>query len=139
MNAERKPVHIELVPIRWRDMDALGHVNNMLFFGYMEDARNKWLGDMRPIFQAEGVDTVIANASCNYRKPFVYPGTVEVRIFVTRIGNSSLTTHYEMRLQGEDTLYADGAAVVVWTNMATGKPARVPEVIRAYLGGQDTA
>lgn len=139
MNAERKPLHVELMPIRWRDMDALGHVNNMLYFGYMEDARNKWLDGMRPIFQAEGVDTVIAGASCNYRKPFVYPGTVEVKIFVTRIGNSSVTTHYEMRLQGEDTLHADGTAVVVWTNMATGKAVRVPDVVRTYLGGQDTA
>jgi acyl-CoA thioester hydrolase len=139
MNAERKPVHVELIPIRWRDMDALGHVNNMLYFGYMEDARNKWLGDMRPIFQAEGVDTVIANTSCNYRKPFVFPGTIEVKIFVTRIGHSSVTTEYEMRLEGEDTLYADGTSVVVWTNMATGKAARVPEVIRDHLAGHDTA
>lgn len=139
MNAERKPLHVELIPIRWRDMDALGHVNNMLFFGYMEDARNKWLGDMRPIFQAEGVDTVIASASCNYHKPFVYPGTVEVKIFVTRIGNTSVTTQYEMRLQHEDTLYADGTGVLVWINMSTGKAARVPDVIRAHLAGQDTA
>jgi acyl-CoA thioester hydrolase len=139
MNAERKPLHVELIPIRWRDMDALGHVNNMQFFGYMEDARNKWLDGMRPIFQAEGVDTVIANASCNYRKPFVYPGTVEVKIFVTRIGNTSVVTQYELRLQHEDTLYADGTGVLVWIDMATGKSARVPDVIRTYLRGQDTA
>lgn len=135
MNAENKPLHIELMSIRWRDMDALGHVNNMLYFGYMEDARNKWLDGMRPIFQAEGVDTVVASASCNYRKPFVYPGTVEVKIFVTRIGNSSVTTHYEMRLQGEDALHADGDTVLVWINMATGKAARVPDVVRACLTG----
>ena len=139
MTAERKLVHIELIPIRWGDMDAMGHVNNTLYFRYMEQARIAWLDGMRSIIRAEGLGTVIASTSCNFRQPFVYPGTVEVKIFVTRTGGSSVTTHYEMRVQGEDTVCADGAAVAVWINMATGKAVRVPEVIRALLGWQNTA
>ena len=134
MSTERKPLHVELIPIRWRDMDALGHVNNMLYFGYMEDARNIWLDRLRPIFQTEGVDTVVASASCNYRKPLIYPGTIEVSIFVTRTGNSSITTLYEMRLQNDDAVHADGTAILVWIDMATGKPARIPDMVRSYLG-----
>lgn len=76
---------------------------------------------------------MVASASCNYRMPFVYPGTIEIRLFVTRMGNSSVTTHYEMRLAGEETLHADGEAVLVWVDLSTGKPARVPDVVRALV------
>ena len=127
-------LHTELIPIRWGDMDAMRHVNNTVYFRYMEQARITWIDAMRNELQAEGAGTVVASTACNFRKPLTYPGTVEIKVFSDRVGGSSVMTRYEMRMQGEDTVYADGEAVVVWINMATGKAMRVPLAIRRSLG-----
>ncbi len=127
-------VHTEIIPIRWGDMDAMQHVNNVNYFRYMEQTRITWVDSMRELLNAEGVGTVIVSTSCNYRKPLVYPGNVEVRLLVGRVGGSSITTHYEMRPQGDPELHAEGSAVVVWINMQSGKAVRVPAAIRALLG-----
>ena len=43
----RKLVHTEIIPIRWGDMDAMGHVNNTVYFRYMEQARICWFDATR--------------------------------------------------------------------------------------------
>ena len=132
--AQMRPLHTELIPIRWGDMDAMRHVNNTVYFRYMEQARISWIDAMRDALAAEGSGTVIVSTNCNYRKPFTYPGTVEVRLFCGRVGGSSITTHYELRVEGDDALYATGEAVIVWVNMASGKAVRVPLAVRDALG-----
>ena len=130
----RRLLHTELIPIRWGDMDAMRHVNNTVYFRFMEQARISWIDSMRGMLEAEGAGTVVVSTNCNYRKPFTYPGQVEVRLYVGRIGGSSITTLYEMRLQGGHEIYADGEAIIVWINMASGKAVRVPLAIRLKLG-----
>ncbi|MSP97511.1 MAG: acyl-CoA thioesterase [Betaproteobacteria bacterium] len=133
-SAPPRLLHTELIPIRWGDMDAMGHVNNTVYFRFMEQTRISWIDAMRAMLAAEGAGTVIASTCCNYRKPFTYPGTVEVKLFAGRIGGSSVTTLYQLRIEGDDTIFADGEAVVVWINMASGKAVRVPAAVRAALG-----
>jgi acyl-CoA thioester hydrolase len=130
----RALLHTERIPIRWGDMDAMRHVNNTIYFRYMEQARITWIDGMRESLQAEGAGTVVASTGCNFRKPLTYPGTVEVRVYSGRVGGSSVTTLYELRMAGEEAIYADGEAIVVWINMASGKAVRVPLAIRERLG-----
>jgi acyl-CoA thioester hydrolase len=73
---------------------------------------------------------VIVNASCNFRKPINYPGTVEVKVFAGAPGGSSVATSYELILN--DELHADGAATVVFLD-AEQKPLRIPERIRSLI------
>jgi len=126
-----KLVHTTLIPIRWGDMDAYGHVNNTIYFRYMEQARVEWLealsGEVRP----GGEGPVIVNASCTFLAPLVYPGTVEVRTYIEAPGRSSLQTHVEMRRQGEPRTYALGAAKIVWINTVTEKSVPLPELLRS--------
>lgn len=120
--------------MRWGDMDAMGHVNNTMYFRYMEQARIGWFDALIPeqgAWKETGI--VIANASCNYKRPMVYPGTVEVKLFVGAPGGSSVPTYYEMHLEGDRHLYADGAAVVVFIDIAKQRPLRIPDGIRARL------
>jgi acyl-CoA thioester hydrolase len=130
---QRRLLYTELIPIRWGDMDAMQHVNNTVYFRYMEQARISWIDAMREALRAEGAGTVVASTGCNFRKPLTYPGTVEIKVFSGRVGGSSVTTFYELRMQGEEAVYADGEAVVVWVNMATGKAVRVPKAVRDML------
>ena len=129
---ERKLVHVERIAIRWGDMDAMGHVNNTVYFRFMEQARIGWFEALVPRDEAwQGTGIVVANASCNFKRAMNYPGTVEVKVYVAPPGGSSVPTFYELAIDGE--LYADGAATVVFVDMARQKPVRIPESIRERL------
>jgi|SRR5687767_8155778 acyl-CoA thioester hydrolase len=129
---QKKLVHTERIALRWGDMDAMGHVNNTLYFRYMEQARIGWFEALVPQAEAwRSTGIVIVNASCNFRKPMNYPGTVEVKVFAGAPGGSSVPTFYELSIEKE--LYADGAAVVVFIDMQAQKPVRIPERIRSLL------
>lgn len=133
MEHRRKLIHVTKMPIRWGDMDAYGHVNNTVYFRYMEQARVEWIEDMQVAVRPGGDGPVIINASCTFLVPMTYPGMVEVRTYVGAIGRSSFQTYVEMRIEGEDKVYAEGAAKVVWMNTQNGKSVPVPDHIRAAL------
>ncbi|MEO8719297.1 MAG: acyl-CoA thioesterase [Burkholderiales bacterium] len=138
--ATRRLAHIECIPIRWGDMDAMGHVNNTVYFRFMEQARISWFERLVPgadAWQSTGV--VIANASCNYRRAMTYPGTVEVKLYVGATGGASVPTFYELRVDADPKPYADGAAMVVFIDMKSQKSKRIPEDIRARLERAEAA
>ena len=131
MEHQRKLVHVTRVPIRWGDMDAYGHVNNTVYFRYMEQARVEWIEALGVQVRPGGDGPVIINAGCTFLKPMNYPGTVEVRTYVDRPGRSSVQSHVDMLVDGE--LYAEGAAKIVWMNTQSGKSVPIPDAVRAVL------
>jgi acyl-CoA thioester hydrolase len=133
MESPRKPIHAVRIPIRWGDMDAYGHVNNTVYFRYMEQARVEWLEQAGYACNARQEAPVIVNASCTFLVPLTYPGTVEVRMFAGHVGRSSVATYYEMRVDGADALCAEGAAKVVWMDPATGKSVPLPAALRRLV------
>lgn len=133
MEHHKKLIHVTTMPIRWGDMDAYGHVNNTVYFRYMEQARVEWLEDMQIEVRPGGLGPVIINASCTFLVPMNYPGLVEVKTFAGQPGRSSVQTYVEMRIVGDAMLYAEGAAKVVWMDTRTGKSAPIPDHVRAVL------
>ena len=130
MASARKLVHSVSVPIRWGDMDAQGHVNNTIYFRYMEQARIEWLESLHePIGDMEGLGCVIVNASCTFLLPLCYPGVIDVRMFIDTPGRSSLDSHYEMWMN--DRKYAEGSARIVWIDRRTQRPKPLPERLLA--------
>jgi acyl-CoA thioester hydrolase len=128
-----KLIYTTTIPIRWGDMDAYGHVNNTIYFRYMEQARCEWLEEQGYKVAPEGEAPVIINAACTFMIPMTYPGTVEVRTYAGDLGRSSLVTSYEMRIVGEETVYALGSAKIVWMDTATGKSVPIPDALRALV------
>ncbi len=133
MEHRRHLIHTTQIPIRWGDMDAYGHVNNTIYFRYMEQARCEWLEAMDIGVGIGDSGPVIVNASCTFLIPLTYPGTVEVRTFVGEPGRSSIPTFVEMRVLGDERIYAEGAAKVVWMDTRTGKSVPLPDRVRASL------
>jgi len=129
---ERKLVHVESIPVRWGDMDAMGHVNNTVYFRFMEQTRISWFEALLPRGDAWGTTgIVIANASCNFKKAINYPATVEVKMYAGAAGGSSLPTFYELTV--ENQIHADGEATVVFIDMEKQKAMRIPENIRNLI------
>jgi acyl-CoA thioester hydrolase len=125
-------VHTSRQSIRWGDMDALGHVNNTVYFRYMEQARIEWLSLLFPDRNAwDATGPVIVNASCTFLEPLVYPADIEVRMYLSDPGRSSVGSSYEIAASGRT--FAEGAAKMVWIDLATGRSAPLPEVVVAPL------
>ena len=133
MEHRKKLIHVTKMPIRWGDMDTYGHVNNTVYFRFMEQARVEWLEDLKVEVRPGGDGPVIINASCTFLIPMNYPGTVEVRTYVGHAGRSSVPTHVEMRIVGDERIYAEGAAKVVWMDTQTGKSVPLPDHVRALI------
>ncbi|HOB47083.1 MAG TPA: thioesterase family protein [Zoogloea sp.] len=128
----RKLVLTTSIPVRWGDMDAYRHVNNTIYFRYFEQARVEWLEQSGSTVSLENpVAPVIINASCTFLIPVNYPATVVVRMYLGEPGRSSVMTWYELGVEGDDRLFAEGAAKVVWMDPVTGKSVPLPDDVRA--------
>jgi len=127
-------VHSMVIPMRWGDMDAMGHINNTLYFRYMEIARLQWFGELGLPANPQGLGPVIANAFCNFIRQLEYPGDVLVDTFVGAMGRSSFDTYHTLRrTDTPDTVSANGGATVVWVDFPAQRSVPVPESVRQRL------
>ncbi|MBC7503317.1 MAG: acyl-CoA thioesterase [Herminiimonas sp.] len=118
------------MPIRWGDMDAMGHVNNTVYFRYFEQARIEWLSSLGFGPDADGEGPVIVNAHCTFLKQLKFPGDIEVRTYIGKIGRSSFeTVHEVVRTDDPGIIWAEGGAKVVWVNYAREKSVPLAEHI----------
>jgi len=136
VSASRLHVHSSRIPVRWGDMDAYNHVNNTIYFRYCEQARVEWcekLGFAVRTHQPTG--PVIINAACTFLLPIGYPATVLLDMYAGEPGRSSLMTWFEMRVEGDDRVHAEGSAKMVWMDHATGGSVPLPAELRAMFEG----
>lgn len=135
---EDAPAPLIRIPIavRWRDLDALNHVNNASFLTYVEEARLIWFASLPDPWIDENISPLLAAAHVNFRRPIQWPARIAVELFVERLGTTSLTLGH--RIVAEDdpqTVYADGHSVLVWIDRRGGRPTALPESVRAACGG----
>ena len=133
--ADKKLVHEMVVPVRWGDMDVMGHVNNTLYFRYMEVARLDWLFKLGIQAQpAAGEGPVIVNAFCNFLRQLEFPADLLLRQYVANPGRSSFDTYLTMeRTDQPGQLYAEGGAKTVWTDYTARRSAPLPDWFRQQL------
>lgn len=125
-------------PMRWGDMDALGHINNTLFFRYMEQARCDWIYQFGGTLDPNNIEGfVVINAQCTFLRQLTFPGQVRVNVWLGEVGRSSVMSYYELhKINPNGELdanpYATGAAKMVWVHYAEGKSRPLPDFVRAY-------
>lgn len=129
---EGVPLHETTMTVRWGDMDALGHVNNIMYFRYFEQARIDWYesAGFEPL-QGGRTGMVIVDAHAEFVRPVHYPATVEIRMAGHSPGRSSFVSTYTLGVG--DTLYTRGRAKVVWISHATGRSTPLPDALRDRL------
>ncbi len=122
------------VPMRWADADALNHLNNAVYFRYMEEGRISmfYTGNVP---QSSQFGPVVVHCSCDFKKSIVYPATVRVSHRLVRIGRSSMEHEVDLSVVTGDQLElrAQGRSVMVWMDFAADKshpwPAEVLEAL----------
>ncbi|WP_072637062.1 acyl-CoA thioesterase [Pandoraea pulmonicola] len=136
MSSHYKEVFRMRMPIRWGDMDAFGHVNNTVYFRYMEQVRISWLESINIASEesATGEGPVIINAAMTFLRQLRYPGEIDCRMFVGEPGRSSIDTRFELRrADTPDVLVAEGNAKIVWVNYKEEKSVPLPDSVRALV------
>lgn len=128
--------HRYRVQLRWSDMDALRHVNNVQFLRFLEDARVQMMVEAgRRTLESE-LGVVVVRHEIDYHRPLLFrPEPVVVDTWVTRIGRSSYAVAYEIREELDDVVYATAATVMVCVELASGASRPIDEPMRAALEG----
>ena len=120
------------VPLRWGDMDALGHVNNVVFLQLLEEARVQFFAGLQT-GENHDYGVLAARHEIDYLKPLQYTvQPVEVRIWVERIGTASFTTAYVMTDPAGDAV-CSAKTVIVSIHAASGAAVPMPQALREHL------
>ena len=122
--------------VRFRDLDALGHVNNAVLVTYLEVARWQWWRAYlagRP-FDEEGF--LIARVEVDYRQPILITDDVRVEVRCSRVGTTSFDLAYRVFRAQDDATLAEARTVQVMLDFATQRPAPIGPETRAWLETQ---
>jgi acyl-CoA thioester hydrolase len=120
-----------LVPIRFADIDALGHVNNAVFLSYMEVVRTAFWAEFIGEVRVQEIDFVLARVEIDYRRPVLFNDALACDLWLEKVGRSSFTVGY--RFFVDDTLVAEARSVQVFVDLATGASKPVPDSFRARV------
>ena len=124
------------IEVRFRDLDALGHVNNAVLVTFLEHARWQWwhgyLGTR--LFEAEGF--LIARIEVDYRRPVLLDDHPVVEILVSRLGNSSFDLVYRVLSRRDGALLAEAKSVQVMMDFQAHHPEPLRPETRSWLETQ---
>jgi acyl-CoA thioester hydrolase len=119
------------VDVRYRDIDAFGHVNNVVYGTYCEEARVAYMMEVLELETLDDLSVVVVSLDVDFRSPVSDPSTVDVGLEVVRIGTASFSMAYELRQHGE--LVAEAETTQVHVDTETGESRLLPEEWRERL------
>lgn len=128
------PVLFEaVIPARWGDLDADGHVNNTVMLRFAEEARMQWAAQLDLERQAPDLMPIVASVGCSFHSPVHYPALLRVRVSCPRVGRSSLNLAFSidvLEAGGAGRACASACAVWVWVDKTSRRPVPMPEALR---------
>jgi len=128
------PVVLEW-PIQWGDQDALGHVNNTVYFRWCESARVAYLLrlGLEAWLNPKELGPILAQISCNYKRQLHFPDVVAIGARVSRLGQTSLTMEHVLVSLAQNAIVAESSSVIVVFNYLTQRPTPIPAEVRAAI------
>jgi acyl-CoA thioester hydrolase len=128
------PVQVE-IPVAWGDMDAFGHVNNVVYFRYFESARIACFEAVDYMASAahSGLGPILAATDCRFRIPLEYPDTVTAGARIGDIGTDEFMMHYLVFSRRHQRVAAEGSGRIVSYDYRNKCKAPLPEQLAARL------
>ena len=123
-----------VIPTRWADNDAYGHVNNVVHYAWFDTAVNAWLVEvgLLDIDKGDPIGLVV-ETGCRYFSALSFPEVAEVGLAVERLGTSSVTYRLGIFAEGQEGPAAEGEFTHVYVDRTTRKPKAIPADWRAKL------
>ncbi len=128
------PVVVEQ-PIAWGDMDSYGHVNNVIYFRYFENARLEyfrrlgWPVSVRPA----GVGPIVHSTQCRFRRPLEWPDRIAIGARVRDIGDDRFTLEHQLISDKWGALAAEGWSIIVTYDYVAGIKVPIPDDLRCRI------
>ena len=120
------------IEVAFRDLDAMGHVNNAVYLSYMETARIKFLVDLLAVTSLHDLPVIMAEATCTFKAPAFFGELLTVGVGVSRFGSKSFDMTYRIDA-GDGRLIALGRTVQVMYDYAAARTLVVPEDFKAKV------
>ncbi len=129
------------IPVAWGEMDALQHVNNVVYFRYFETARIDFFNRLFPLdaLYKSGVGPVISENQARYKRPVTFPDTLLVSVSISDIQSDRFTMHYQVFSKQQQAITTLGSSVAVMFNFKTGQKAELPTELLAILKQHEQA
>ncbi|NMH66252.1 acyl-CoA thioesterase [Shewanella salipaludis] len=123
------------IPVAWGEMDALQHVNNVVYFRYFETARIDFFNRLYPLdaMYESGIGPVISENQARYKRPVTFPDSLLVSVGIGDIHNDRFTMHYQVFSKAQQAITTTGSSVAVMFNFKTGKKAELPAALLEIL------
>ena len=117
--------------VAWGDMDAFGHVNNVMYYRYVESARLAYIE--RTGILSSDILTVVASNQCKYLKPVFYPDQLSIGARIEELRNSAFRMHYLLWSEQQQSIVAEAEAVLVCVDKVNMQKTLIPELTRHKL------
>lgn len=125
------------VTLRFSDQDSLGHINNVAYAAYVEQARVALIDSLlRARGKGAGIDYILANVHIDYRREMHFPGVVDIGARLLRIGTKSITSGYGLFKSGVNV--ATATSVNVFFDPDGGRSVEIPAALRKVLEAELT-
>ena len=132
----QKKIFTADIEVRFRDLDAMGHVNNSVYFTYFEHGRILFSRHIFNMYEPADFTFIMAHISCDFLKPVKLSDRVILQMGVKNIGTKSFDYGYKLvDRSNESVVYATGESVQVCYDYKTAKSILVPEDMRTKLSG----
>ena len=119
--------------IRFRDLDALGHVNNAVYLTYFEIVRTRYWDHLFGLPPPDDWGFVMVRTECNYRSPALLGETIAIATRISALKNSSFTFEYRLTESRTGRLIADGLSVQVCYDRTQGRTTPIPQTMRQRI------
>lgn len=128
------------IPVAWGEMDALNHVNNVVYFRYFETARLDYFAGLELMEEmaTTGIGPVLSETQCRYKLPVTYPDTLLVGSRVTAIEEDRFTMEYQIVSKKLGKVTTVGEATVVMFDFKKQQKAGVPERLRNAISATES-
>ncbi len=123
--------HWTRVSLRFSDEDSMGHINNVAYAAYVEQARVAFIDAFLKSGGPGGIDYVLVNVNIDFHREMHFPGTVDIGARVIRIGTKSITTGYGLFKDSENV--ATAGSVNVFFDIESGKTIPISEDLKRVL------
>jgi acyl-CoA thioester hydrolase len=119
-----------VVEVRFRDLDALGHVNNAVYLTYFEIARTHYWAQLFGIQSYDEFGFLVVRTECNYRSPARFGEKLRVAAGISTLKSSSFVFDYEVTELGSGRLIADGKSVQACFDAKEKRTIGIPAELR---------
>jgi acyl-CoA thioester hydrolase len=125
------PAFVHREQVRFRDLDAMGHVNNAVFLTYIESARFAFLRHLGAAATVDKMTIIVARIEIDFRAPVGLGDEVAIEVRATRFGDKSFDLEYVLRVDGQ--VVAEAKSVLVGYDYGSGRSIAIPDDWREKL------